>query len=146
LTTNPSPGGNRANDMSNKKHIKDYLHYYIGCDVLLRLEGYENPMPITGIGETFFVLKFQNGDSKIRIQHINCIRLILRPLSSMTDEELNVCGNMIYDFSDDPELSKHKWRDFEIGLAPEQFHYLLQQGFDLFGLIESGLAIDKTKI
>ena len=25
------------------------------------------------------------------------------------------------------------------------FHYLLKQGFDLFGLIEAGLAIDKTK-
>lgn len=45
---NPLPGGNLANDMSNKKHIKDYLHYYIGCDVLF--EGYENPMPITGTG------------------------------------------------------------------------------------------------
>jgi hypothetical protein len=30
-------------------------------------------------------------------------------------------------------------------LSPEQFAYLLSIGIDLFGLIEAGLAIDKTK-
>lgn len=30
-------------------------------------------------------------------------------------------------------------------LNSEQFHYLLKQGFDFFGLIEAGLAVDKTK-
>lgn len=32
------------------------------------------------------------------------------------------------------------------GLTPKSFHYLLSKHFDLFGLIEAGLAIDKTKI
>ncbi len=54
------------------------------------------------------------------------------------------CGNMIYDFSSDPELNKWKPEDFEIGLAPEQFKWLLNNHFDIFNLIESGLAIDKT--
>lgn len=71
--------------------------------------------------------------------------LVLRPLSDMTEDELQECGNMIYDFSNDPELNNFKWKDFEIGLAPEQFVYLLSKGFDLFGLIPSGLAIDNTK-
>lgn len=30
-------------------------------------------------------------------------------------------------------------------LNPEQFQYILSKGFDLFGLIEAGLAINKTK-
>lgn len=29
---------------------------------------------------------------------------------------------------------------------PEQFHYLLKKGYDLFGLIEAGLAVDKKTL
>ena len=30
-------------------------------------------------------------------------------------------------------------------ISPDSVHYLLKQGFDLFGLIEAGMAVDKTK-
>lgn len=33
-----------------------------------------------------------------------------------------------------------------VDLNPHQFVYLLKLGFDLFGLIEAGLAIDKSKL
>jgi len=56
------------------------------------------------------------------------------------------CGNLDYDFSGDFELNKWAPDDFDCLLSPNQFMYLLARGYDLFGLIESGLAIDKTTL
>lgn len=77
------------------------------------------------------------------------LKPILRKLSDMTEKELQECGNLVVDFSDDESglgLNEHKWQDFTLLLCAEQFHWLIQRGFDLFGLIEAGLAIDKTKL
>lgn len=50
---------------------------------------------------------------------------------------VKVCGSIIlFD-----ETGKDVTRD-ELTNTPRAFHYLLQQGFDLFGLIPAGLAID----
>jgi hypothetical protein len=119
---------------SNQK----YLHLYVGCDC--RMEDSDGHIYGT---ETFTPTLFCALMNKHPIY--KKVHLDLRPLSDMTYQELQECGNMVYDFSDDPELNNHKWQDFEIGLAPEQFHWLLSKHFDLFGLIEAGLAIDKTK-
>lgn len=62
------------------------------------------------------------------------IKPILRPLSDITDEEVS------------------HWTDlYEPGVHSMKKHairtlYLLNQHFDLFDLIESGQAIDKTKL
>jgi hypothetical protein len=34
----------------------------------------------------------------------------------------------------------------DVAITPKFMHYLLQKGFDMFGLIESGQAIDKTTL
>lgn len=117
--------------------IQDYLHLYFGCPCIFRY----GP---TGEWKDGFI-------KEVALQRVRHgapyeVKPILRPLRHMTDEELQTCGNMVYDFSDDPELNNHKWRDFEIGLAAEQFHWLLSKHFDLFGLIAAGLAIDATTI
>ena len=70
------------------------------------------------------------------------IKLILRPLSSMTEDELKEC---------DIDLGQILLAQFpkDGGLkffSPNQFIWLLNKSFDLFGLIESGLALDATKI
>lgn len=58
---------------------------------------------------------------------------LLRPVSDMTEEEaieifrLPVKADEVF---------------FQTG---EEFRIMLYKGFDLFGLIESGMAIDKTK-
>lgn len=116
------------------KKIEDYLHLYIGCDT-------NRGMLIGLTGSKAFVWR-----GETRIYGESAIVLFLRPLSDMTEEEMQECGNMIYDFSDDPELNTWEWQYFQIGLAPEQLYYLLKKGFDLFNLIPEGLAIDKTKI
>lgn len=71
--------------------------------------------------------------------HHNCnalsLKLILRPLSDMTEEE------MIEVDVDVPNILSEYEK-----LRPTAFSFLLSKGFDLFGLIDAGLAIDKTKL
>ena len=122
------------------KDIRDYLHLYLGCECFnhLRLLGVE--------GNAAYVSHPATGRM---VKDINYLKPILRPLSDMTEEELQECGNLVVDFSDDESglgLNEHKWQDFTLLLCAEQFHWLIQRGFDLFGLIEAGLAIDKTKL
>lgn len=125
--------------------VKNYLHLYLGCEVQVE-EWRLTSRLVDIIEEGNKVVVFNEDIGRSGPFPLEWIKPILRPLSSMVHEELQECGNMIYDFSNDPELNDHKWQDFEICLAPEQFKWLLSKHFDLFGLIESGLAIDKTKI
>lgn len=62
-------------------------------------------------------------------------KLILRPLSSITTEEMNelVWGEQ--------EL-RHASLQKNPALFVSEFQYLLSKGFDLFGLIEKGEAIE----
>lgn len=55
--------------------------------------------------------------------------LILRKLEDMTEEEADKLASMC------PQRNYDKYN-------PAQFTYLLSKSFDLFGLIEAGLAID----
>lgn len=138
--------------METQKKLSDYLHFYLGCKVGCSTDG----ICFTDYGTLISVSKGEGGQHEVYFGYkkvflfykynLENIKPVLRPLSDMTEEECQKCGNMIYDFSDDPELNNHKPSDFEIGLAPEQFNWLLKKGFDLFGLIEAGLAIDSTKL
>lgn len=99
------------------------------------------------------------------IQNIMCqetipiseIKLILRPLSSMTEEEKEQIAKLM-----SPKATKwlveilvldairvETWGDGMHSIAenywPDLFLYLLSKHFDLFGLIEKQEAIDSTK-
>lgn len=111
--------------------IKDYLYLYVGQKAIH--PALKNERELTGSWIESLIVKGI------------AVKPILRPLYDMTETELNECGNIDYDFSDDPELSKHGWRHFDFLLSPNQFKYLLNHGFDLFGLIESNLAISKPQ-
>lgn len=122
----------------NKLTFKDVAHLYIGCKMI--------DVETNEIGVLTHVDNTQTISVNDEIDyHPYESKPALRPLSDMTDVELNKCGNMICDFSKYPRLSKHEWSDFYDGfLHPLQFHYLISHHFDLFGLIESGEAIDAT--
>ncbi len=173
------------------KELKDYLHLYLGCECLLEhkvrvtLNGFENNHPV--------VLNKKDWQSA-RVNQMDLIKPILRPLSDMTDNEIDELASVL--------LGKethcfHKWRsedgdciiadwkkekpfdkefdtltmgmlisgDFSIkhkwdysnkkGTATTNeplwnshliTKYLLSKHFDLFGLIDAGLAIDKSKL
>jgi hypothetical protein len=67
-------------------------------------------------------------------------QLILRPLSSMTEEEQDHVWqaeepNSILQMENGTKVRK-------VVLAPERTAYLLSKGFDLFNLIPEGLAVN----
>lgn len=119
-------------------NIKDYLHLYLGCDVMLWTDA-QNPVfkperkkLIAGRSETAFEISIYTA------YQVN-VKLILRPLNSMTDQDHERYKG-IY-FSMDNKLM-HWFNDIHF----EMTRHWLKEGFDLFGLIEAGLAIDKTTI
>jgi len=120
------------------KDIKDYLHLYLGCEVMLDsiIESSEpNIKTLTAIQSIApFVVLRDKGDSRQGewVDMNNC-KPILRPLSDMTEEEKKLFG-----------IIKIEERSFSIETHFESFRLLLSKHFDLFGLIEAGLAIDKT--
>ncbi len=69
-------------------------------------------------------------------------KIVLRPLSDMTEDEYKYLG-----FSDHGiEMIKSGKDEFTQIWTAIELIYLLKQGFDLFGLIESSQAIDKTTL
>lgn len=110
------------------KKIDDYLKYYIGCRVFD--ESVYNDLTPDLLA---WVIKQNRADE---------LKPILRPLSDMTLEDGKYFG-----IEDEKELGEWKYDFGYFGvLPPDDFHYLLSRGFDLFGLIDAGLAIDKTKL
>jgi len=125
--------------MSNPKDIKDYLPYYIGQEVVYLSNG-EGILSEISIDSTYGMLcsvKLKGGKNQHLQTTVDKIKLRLRPLSDMTEEE----SDIVLSYDDD----NNEFPD-SITNAAAAFHYLLKQGFDLFGLIPDGLAIDKTKI
>jgi hypothetical protein len=112
-----------------EKNIKDYLPFYIGAMA-----------EISNLSQRMIVYGFEDGIIKINGYLIDAldkedsftIKPILRPLSSMTEVE------------DQIEFRKHNRGHFiDQHWFPEGFQWLLSKHFDLFGLIEAGLAIEK---
>lgn len=117
-----------------EKKLEDYLPFYLGCEV--QLTKVDEQLTVCMDSQLFG--KKVGDVTLMGLNLLMCYRdkiidfkLLLRPLSDMTDSELTEFNRL--------RIS------FEIGLSPEGFRYLLSKHFDLFGLIEAGLAIDKTK-
>lgn len=126
------------------KEIKDYLHLYLGCEV----DYSGTRCELFGVHQAYCVIGDFGNIGMVKIPTEDFIRLkpILRPLSDMTEDELNECGNLDYDFSDEPELNKWDYKSFDTLISANQFVWLLSKHFDIFNLIPEGLAIDKNKI
>lgn len=155
------------------KELKDYMHLYFGCRV--QYEGILNGEELKkerkeNEGDCFFIPKvkevrgvkigiLKSIETNVSNSTIKCrigrkglqthygngnFKLILRPLSDITDEEKKRIGFDAYKVlrgsNSLPAFSESKvW-------AAEQTAFLLSKHFDLFGLIEAGLAIDATKV
>lgn len=114
---------------TKKKKLQDYIHLYVGCDCKFKDEGgYEGIGKLTG--------NILNG-----IDMSVCEALpILRPLSDMTKEELHFINMSKL------ELNHAISQKTNASFYTTEFIYFLSKGFDLFNLIEEGLAIDKTTL
>lgn len=120
------------------KKIEDCLHLYLGCEIMDecnakvgKLVGIDpfNTCPVVVQHATIWHLDYHE------------VKLILRPLSDMTEEEAkehDLLTDLCY------SAANKFWDRARTEAAVTS--YLLKQGFDLFGLIEEGIAIDKTKL
>lgn len=153
--------------------LEDYLHLYLGCDVMLtEPDSAPFEVKLTGV-----INERTDDEERLRIQVFESdgpeayegrgiiwcddeeVELILRPLSDMTKEEAKEIaavytgytinwvhikdGQIIFNYYEGDEVQENV---FDIGYSnPEGFLYMLSRGFDLFGLIDAGLAIDKAK-
>ena len=136
------------------KRIEDYLHLYLGCEVI----------PTDGGTETYVLSGVEDGKPLFKTKQRGFAiqlfqwQLAIRPLSDMKDDEVNHCWELLdwsknittpqnrrtglnEEFLDSEEGRECGWFSF-CKILP----YLLKQGFDLFDLIPAGLAIDKTKM
>lgn len=122
------------------KDIKDYLHLYLGCKVKIieipssLAEGELSGQEWAKVGEivplTPYLLWL------ICFDHDFNYMLILRGLSSITESELSECETI-----GGTEYINDVFRFVHYG---SETKYLLSKHFDLFGLIDAGLAINKT--
>ena len=134
------------------KDIKDFLHLYLGCDfVTANSQGNINT---SSIGEVYSYF-----------DHFKQFKLVLRKLSSITEEEivsyLRLKHNAYNGEYEVRAVDNGFWWAFRLNTLNErfnfygeildesnsdQFRYLLSKAFDLFGLIDEGLAIDKATL
>lgn len=139
-------------------NIKEVIHLYLGCEVVIRNFSVRQ---LTGITLKGFYSKSLKGSMVVYHDGFSNCKPILRRLDSMekadmklwidrctelglkpidiSDNELRLAAEMFnkkgfgaMDLSGNPEL------------VPHLIAHLLKQGFDLFGLIDSGQAIDKN--
>lgn len=121
------------------KEFKDY-HLYLGCEIEFNRLGSWHISKLT----PSLLEDFLDGDVQIK--------LILRPLSDMTEDEENEIEGEFgsYGLGENHLCNALKEHDLryvkKLDEAFELTRYLLSKYFDLFGLIEAGLAIDKTKL
>ena len=135
------------------KRITDYLHLYLGTNCLFGIK-------VPGQSTTFE----PSTTIDIRVLHnVNAglaeCKPILRQLSGMTDEEwgqngMNFSMN-VFESVRSPKLT-YSDKPKHVLVLENRLHtntltfndgmILLRMGFDLFGLIESGLAIDKATL
>lgn len=127
-----------------EKKLSDYLHLYLGCECKT-YSGFGKLKRIETNG--FWLVDLS--DNKATVGNINdvgkppksILKPILRPLSSLTADELNnAIDPMLYG------LSSIEGTENICMQAAELTKYLLSLHVDIFELIESGLAIDITKI
>lgn len=121
--------------------LRDYIHYYLHGKIW---EAGVSTCTLMGIGDSYFTIKTKQG-TLLTISNKADIKLVLRRLEDITKEEAKYLINTYSFRSVDMPLDE---RLFAIEIAKrlaEQMsvaNYLNKQGFDLFGLIDAGLAID----
>lgn len=148
--------------------LSDCLHFYLGCECIKTESGTRGKL--ARIGESMCNLKFSDEIGQNVSFMIEEVKPILRPLSSMTEEEAvefckiettenrhhlieihEVKQNEVW-YSDGSRFQGDgidELNDLFIHfnhLSANQFAWLLSKSFDLFGLIESNQAIDSSTL
>lgn len=119
------------------KQLKDYIHFYIGCKVEWGFEGQKKIGILSGLDKRYGWQVFDptNIIAPYRYVRIELIMPVLRRMESMTEDE---------DQRQFREANRGHYIDMH--WYPEGFAWLLEKRFDLFGLIDAGLAIDAATL
>mgnify|MGYP003510112592 FL=1 len=148
------------------KRIEDYLHLYLGCEVEWGFEARKKIGRLAGKDERYGWQIFDPSNAIVSYHpcRTDLLKIILRPLSDMTDEHINelwdtVGYNPEYESPAYPGMTKRKFlkRVFEENGNEQRIeikfenaaiiqNFLRKKGYDCDGLIPAGLAIDKTKM
>lgn len=156
------------------KKIENYLHLYLGCGVMGDYDGSPRRGYLTGISGVaeeqaqiqFFEEDGFNVCEEPEYNQFVEVKLILRPLSDIKEDEAREYAMLYMKIMDKDAPVSISIKDGNVriligaeeyncailwplnnyGQKPESLRYLLSKHFDLFGLIESGLAIDSTKL
>ena len=149
-----------------KTKLKDVIHFYMGCEIqtsfrTVSMIGQPMNKAIGILVDVDLLIpdkigvqfEFNKATLDTTTLPINSCKPILRSLSDITDAECIELSIVQYESkskSDANNLSlgigivneiiKDTW-----GGSHKTFMYFIKNNFDIFGLIESGQAIDKTK-
>lgn len=160
--------------MNTERKIQDYLHFYLGQQVLINSMGEDVVCDLITVSRDGGA--FASGTTK-RGQKLNAhgmlegAKLLLRPLSDMTEEEAielvkvrewksygphprerkyetykNAFGQIVVQWGHEGDLRSKNVPQTKESFYPEELPFLLSRGFDLFNLIPDGLAINKTTL
>ena len=138
--------------MTKKEAFEKYLHLYLGSKA--KVKSFIDTCTLTGVSYNSNNTVSISQPKSFHVVKIDNLTLYLRPLSSMTDAEALECAII-----SEKKADEAKYRDFDnsivyrstedngywtlfLGpkLTPKQFTWFLENGFDLFGLIEQGHA------
>lgn len=128
-----------------EKKIDDYIHFYRGCECEFEYNGRRRKGIIIGFHHLYGVQLFVPSAVMAPYTAVDpkLIKLILRPLSSITQAERDEYKELGSGYAwDDHDERYCKSCYLDIG-EPHIWVWLLSKAFDLFGLIEAGLAIEK---
>lgn len=143
-----------------KKKLKDYLKYHIGCSVFVfpaeTIESGWLKKELKKLPDLqySYLLEVDNFKRTLDGGYLP----ILRPYSSMDDAECLDWANLYFTdtvTADELKIDRMfknpiiQFYEARIRLRenkPEVFHWLLSKNFDVFGLIDEGIAIDWTLI
>jgi hypothetical protein len=129
--------------MEPVKTIKDYLHLYPKVPIAICEPGIE-PVGHYLEGVDWVLNKAIAERANYPFEWI---KPILRPLSDMTySEAVSIEADWIELNHESEEVVAISFPSDYSKLLPEDFLFLLSKHFDLFGLIDAGLAIDKSTI
>lgn len=108
---------------------------YLGCKCQYRIDDTTFDEALIAVNLSGYAWTTEPDGEPVEIKDI---KLVLRRLSSMSEDEgdyIEVPGYYKKEF-----VKAHNQR--EAAFTPDQFQYLLSRGFDLFGLIDAGLAVE----
>jgi hypothetical protein len=113
------------------KNVIDYLHLYLGCKI--KKQGKIQELDSRMLARLYAMEEYISGFLN------NEVKLILRPLYDITTDELMELQWRKCDF--DLFKSELKMKG-KLNIKPSELAFLLRQNFDIFDLIDSGIALN----